>query len=525
MSDDRIVDYLRLRGQTTPPLDLVGSVIDAIADAPQQRHTWFAAFLPAAGAATVVTAVVGLALVLGQRPAGGDPPFRSFGPEGTWAAVCEIPNGAAIAYDGEATLPQLGLEGGGRYDEEVGRIVVTADPIPVPPGQGNYPGAPAQARYACAIFDRIRTALFFAIPDDWQPPETERSATPVLRPSVEVTAPPQDSNLLERGDVMQIEARSVDGVTGRISIDRGEDIGGYPLVAEPSSESHFFIELHAVYELDRTVDESQWGEVDWHVETVDGTAVGENLTAFPHPDGRPPLGTWPGATVPEPKYEGWLIFAVPREAADVDLVLVYQPPGIGEPLRIPVRSAGNPPPPVAAAWPRPDPVYVAKEGLPLTVLASDEADALFIDPDTCTNPEAGYTVTYPDSWYTNTEIGGVPACSWFSPVLYDAVEGGPRPAEIAIEIRVFDGNVGFIWVDLYSENIALDGIAGRRYETGMTKDVATPTDSFQYAYLAALDARDDGTKLWAFTGTEYGGAYELNRAVLDRIMASIDFGD
>ncbi|MEO7294597.1 MAG: hypothetical protein ABIZ57_00515, partial [Candidatus Limnocylindria bacterium] len=154
-----------------------------------------------------------------------------------------------------------------------------------------------------------------------------------------------------------------------------------------------------------------------------------------------------------------------------------------------------------------------------------EADALFADADTCTNPEDGYTVIFPESWYTNTEIGDVSACSWFSPVFYEATEGGPVPEEIAIEIRMFEGMVGFIWADLYTEEVTLDGLGARRSETGETKDPNTPTDQFQYSYLARLDASEEGRKLWAFTGTEYGGDYELNKAVFDRIMASLEFTD
>ncbi|MGH2380366.1 MAG: hypothetical protein ACRDG7_03985 [Candidatus Limnocylindria bacterium] len=317
--------------------------------------------------------------------------------------------------------------------------------------------------------------------------------------------------------------QSDDGVVGTITLERGADVGGYPLVVEPSSESHFFVEVFATYELDSATEDGQWGELDWRAESAGGSIASQLLNSFPPPEGRGPLGQWPGATVPESTYDGWMIFAVPREEADTDLELVYQPEGISEETRIPLRGSGDAPEPIAAEWPRPDPTYVAKDGLPFTVLEGAEADALFADADTCTNPEGGYTVSFPESWYTNTEIGDVPACSWFSPVFYEATEGGPLPDEIAIVISVNEGAIAFIWVDLYSEEVALDGYAARRYETGMTKDVETPTDQFQYSYLASLEEDSDGRKLWAITGTEYGGDYELNKAVFDRIMASLEF--
>lgn len=340
--------------------------------------------------------------------------------------------------------------------------------------------------------------------------------------------PVEGADLLEAGDATLVPAVTADGPFGMITLDRGYDVGGYPLVLDPSSATHFFIEILATYELDSVGAGEEFGELDWRVEGADGPVDAELLTAFPPVPGRIGLGQFPvdsPAVVEDPQtqYRGWMIYAVPRNAANTELELVYQPAGVADVTRIPLRNPVEAPAPVAAEWPYEEPVFVARDGLPFTVIESSEADTLFIDADACTNPEGGYTVSYPDSWYTNTALENVPACSWFSPTFYELNDSGDRPEEIAIEMRVFEGAVGFIWVDLYSEEIALDGYAARRSETGMTKDAATPTDQFQYAYLASLDAEPDGRKLWAFTGTEYGGDYELNMAVMDRIMASLEF--
>ena len=347
--------------------------------------------------------------------------------------------------------------------------------------------------------------------------------TPSVVPS---TSPePVEGDLLHAGDRVDLDIRSVEGVSGSITLRREMDVGGYALVPEPNSETHFFVEIRVTYELETAPETASWGEVDWRVEGPDGPVGVDFLVAVVPPGGRGSLGTWPGATVPEERYEGFLIFVVPRDLADTPLDLLYQPPGVADAVRIPLREPGDAPPPVAAEWPRPAPVYVEQPGLPFTVLESAEADALFEDPDTCTNPEDGYTVTYPDSWYTNTAAGSVPACSWFSPVFYELTDDGSRPPEIAVEITVFSGDIGFIWADLYSENVTLDGVDARRYETGETKDPMTPTDRFAYSYLAYLDDVSEGRKLWAFTGVDYGGNYELNKAVFDRIMASFRFTD
>ena len=365
------------------------------------------------------------------------------------------------------------------------------------------------------VFGRIDWRVPLRLPDG-AAATTAPSETPISFES--------DVDLLAPGNAMLLEIHSVEGVQGRITIERGKDVGGYLLMPEPSSETYFFVELFATYDLDNGPELASWGSIDWRVEGIGLEGI-QALEVYPYPVNRRPIGTWPGATVPEEAYTGWMIFAVPREAAGENLELVYQPPGISQPVRIDLRAAAAAPDPVDPEWPRPDPVYVARAGLPFTVLENAEADALFVEPDTCTNPEGGYTVSYPDSWYTNTAVGNVAACSWFSPVFYELNEDGSRPEEVAIEIGVFEGAIGFIWVDLYSEDVVLDGFEARRYETGMTKEASQPTNQLMYAYLSYLGNESDGRKLWAFTGTEYGGSYGLNRAVFDRIMASLEFTD
>ena len=68
MSDERVIEYLRFRGQAQPPTDLVPRIMAAVDTAPVSRSP-FAAFLPAAVAIGVVAVVVTIvALILGQEP-------------------------------------------------------------------------------------------------------------------------------------------------------------------------------------------------------------------------------------------------------------------------------------------------------------------------------------------------------------------------------------------------------------------------------------------------------------------------
>jgi len=152
-------------------------------------------------------------------------------------------------------------------------------------------------------------------------PSPPASASPTPRPTPMPT-PTHDADLLEAGNTVRVHVMSGDGVTGTITLERGADVGGYPLVTEPSSESHFFVEVFATYELESATEEGQWGALDWRVASADGTVDGQLVDSFPPPKGRGPLGQWPGATVPDTRYEGWMIFAIAREAAATSFDLV-----------------------------------------------------------------------------------------------------------------------------------------------------------------------------------------------------------
>ena len=589
MNDDQVLDYLRGRGRTESPLDFVSSVMNAVAETPQRRVQWFAPLVPAAGlaVATAVVAVIvlltqdpNISVDPSQSPSVAVSPTSEASPSPVPTSAPEVGDrllrpGDTIEMPAIDDLGEWGtirLERGEQirpsdsawssYDEgsEIIEIYVSymaergteqafglvdwglriQDDVENPPARRD-PERPIRDslvdQTSATAGSTVRGWIALEVPVveetsgvflTYQGGERARggSSAPLwellVRDRHRNAPPVEGADLLEAGDATLVRAVTVDGV---ITLDRGSDVGGYPLVLDPSSATHFFIEVLATYELDHVAADEQFGELDWRVETDDGSVVGELLNPFPPVRGRIGLGHWPGATVPEDRYSGWMLFAVPRDAAGADLELVYQPTGVAAVTRIPVRRPGEAPAVVAAEWPYQEPVFVTQDGLPFTVIQSPEADALFVDADTCTNREDGYTVSYPDSWYTNTELDDVPACSWFSPTFYELNDSGDRPEEIAMEIGVFEGAIGFIWVDLFGEQITLDGYDARRYETGMTKDREMPTDQFMYSYLASFDASSEGRKLWASTGTEFGGDYQLNMAVMDRIMASLEFTD
>jgi hypothetical protein len=153
-----------------------------------------------------------------------------------------------------------------------------------------------------------------------------------------------------------------------------------------------------------------------------------------------------------------------------------------------------------------------------------DADALFGDRDECENIEDGYRVEFPDAWWTNTQIGDVGPCRWFSPTFYEVDDPAEAHAEIAISIEYADAGVG--WVD---EIVGRDeGIVGStqpavRVEVQGGGGGVMPAGWEETAYVVQLGpTAEDGPNLVIRTNTDMGGDYELNVAVLDRMMATME---
>jgi hypothetical protein len=358
--------------------------------------------------------------------------------------------------------------------------------------------------------------------------------------SESVAAAGPDARLLAPGEVVTIDALDASGTWGTIAITRGADTGGYP--DNPIEPDAFVIEVHIEYTAGRYPQEpEEFGREDWALATAaDHRPVG-SLYEWVHPANpsewvveRQELGVFPGAMeiIGEP-IGGMLYFQVPRELADQALELVYRPVRLTEATAILIREGGPAPAPVAAATPVPPPAavsYVEREGLPFAVIDSPEAESLFVNPDTCTNPVGGFTVSYPDSWYTNTEFGAVPACSWFSPTSYEVTTPEAVPGEVVITISVISGTMGsFTRPDRsLDEPVPIGRRDGRRWEeVGVTYEgggyEALPPS---YSYFLVLgDPAGDGPRILASSRSEGVDNYVLNKAVLDRIMASLQFTD
>ncbi len=157
-----------------------------------------------------------------------------------------------------------------------------------------------------------------------------------------------------------------------------------------------------------------------------------------------------------------------------------------------------------------------------TVPPNPPADALFLERDECENPELGYRLEFPEDWWTNTAIGDVPACSWFSPTFYRVPDPSVVPDEIAIEIFIVPGDRGYQRRILSRQEVIVGGTQDAfRVEVDGDGD---GNDGGTYEYVVQLGPTlESGPNLVARTDTAMGGNFDVSKGVLDRMMATIRF--
>lgn len=169
----------------------------------------------------------------------------------------------------------------------------------------------------------------------------------------------------------------------------------------------------------------------------------------------------------------------------------------------------------------PDATPSASEGSfgGFSIAANAEADALFAQRNSCENLDDGYQVDFPGEWNTNAEFGTVPPCSWFAPTEYETGAPGTVPAEVAIEIFRIDGERTYGSAEVTDREEGLVGVTQPAYRATITTD-----DEEIYEYVIQLGPTpEEGPNLVARTSSEMGGDFELNMAVLDRMMATMEF--
>lgn len=456
MNDDQVLEYLRGRGRAEPPMEFVGSVMNALAEVPQPRRSWFA---PAALGAAALVAVLVVVLIASPPPSTGPPNLPS-----------------------RSALPST----------------------PATPGEEPVP-----------------------------------SELPTI-----------DADLTVPGNRFAGDAFDIDRTWGTISLLRGEDVGGYRAVSvldldledpDPASmyfrndPDAFYLEIFVRYEPAGAYMPANYGRSEWNVLLPGGEALEPIRVGIGGPLELHDSTADVALVNPDLDIKGWLIFEIPRTAAESELSLDYKPVASGAPAwSVLVRTPGPAPDHIPTVQPPRVATYRAQPGAPITVADNAPADALFVEPDTCTNPEAGYTVAFPESWYTNTAIGEVPACSWFSPVFYEVADPADVPDEVVIVVRHSEASgIGGLGQGIYGDTSEIDGVpAGRAEQVGVGGGFLD-MGSFHYGYTlnrsGSAPAGDDQATFIAAATTwlidEDVADYELNRAVLDRIIASLEFTD
>jgi hypothetical protein len=153
-----------------------------------------------------------------------------------------------------------------------------------------------------------------------------------------------------------------------------------------------------------------------------------------------------------------------------------------------------------------------------TVAANAEADALFVETFDCQNLDDGYQVDFPAEWNANAEFGDQPPCSWFAATEYETGVTGTIPDEVAIVIFRIEGERQYGRADITEREEGFVGVTQPAYRV-----TGTFGDETFYEYVVQLGPTlEEGPNLVAGTSSERGGDFDLSKAVLDRMMATME---
>jgi hypothetical protein len=158
----------------------------------------------------------------------------------------------------------------------------------------------------------------------------------------------------------------------------------------------------------------------------------------------------------------------------------------------------------------------------------------FAETDTCSNADEGWTVEFPESWWTNTAFTHssgeeVPACWMFSVDEFDATDGrNPNQpasgAELYLRLVPPPGMVGVSGEIASEDDVTVDGFEARRVDWRGTESDTTEMgeDDRLLQYVVELP---DGVEFMAFADSTRTSDYDHAVEVLDGMMERIDLGD
>lgn len=169
----------------------------------------------------------------------------------------------------------------------------------------------------------------------------------------------------------------------------------------------------------------------------------------------------------------------------------------------------------------------------LLLAACGEFNALYEEPtpapvqevlwDSCANPEAGYTIDYPQEWHTNAD-----GCQLFDPgPVTVSPDSDELPLDVAVAVRVEPVAFRQVVADdsglevVSTEDVEVDQHPAVRQELVATGEAAFPDGTRLTRYVADRN----GETLIAETADVGGPSYEYKVQVLDEMVSELEFTD
>lgn len=501
MNDRQIIEYLRARGQVTPPVEFTRSVMGALDSAPVQPAR-FSAYLPAFVAVGAAAVVAALALLVGPGRDFGPAPSSSATPSASASAVTIDDLGVALLDAVDVLRAAPGVEG--RQQAEIDGTIGSATWFDWRPNGD-------QVVVQRLDLDVMETG-WWMVPDGAPPATGQRIYTFIgakLGDDFYFTNEAGDWEVAPRGDGFR------QGALGPAILD-GDLLPWRPLDGLVTS-------LPAESEARVARGDLPDGGVEWQLESQWlGAPLIQRWTIGPGGE----LRSWTlerdGRTVdPEGDFNdnithAWLEFTItdgdPIEPPDIDAV--PDADAVGVPADLPLRPA-TPAPTPSAGTPSP-------AAAPLYVVRLSE----------CPPSSAPFRLILPDGWWTNTafkdsELGDIPACQYFAAEPFDpttATRDQAIPEGVAVTINYYENTcLGYISPILEERTTTVDGHPALIVELAQGKDETNPPGAYQYEIALSDDADCDpgGRFIVGRTTVDMTGDYEANKAILDEMMSTI----
>lgn len=185
--------------------------------------------------------------------------------------------------------------------------------------------------------------------------------------------------------------------------------------------------------------------------------------------------------------------------------------------------------PTATATATADPTMTPTQEPTPTPFGAD----VFEDPDSCEHSSGVYRVAFPDAWWWNTEyehaeLGELAACTYFAPDEFDITTASREdtvPQGVAISMQYLDdGCLGFFTPVLSSREVNIDGYTAVVEERAERPTEDSPPGGYGYRIDLNPDVpcEEGGQFITAGTGVDSAGDYEENKAMLDRMMSTME---